>query len=685
MSWYQLYLLKFVVLLLCGVTLASPAHGSEVITGQVEGSLSPIAGSVVSLWQTADNAPIKLAEGTTDKEGHFKLTFNAQDKRDGVLYVLAKGPHPAIVLMATLGKTPPERVTVNELTTVGSVWTAAQFLDGDQMKGHALGLQIAADNVPNLVDVETGKLGTVIQDGLNSSQTTTLAKFNTLSNLLSACIRRPELIEQLLALATPPGDEAPADTLSAMQNIARNPAHNAKEIFELFETLYPVAEGEAWREVPVIPYLSYPPRAWTLSLVYAGGGLNSLGGIAIDGEGNFWAGDNFLVGAQSTIFSSFGGGISKLSSNGRPLSPMTVGFRGGGVDGPGFGLAIGVDDKVWTTSLAGKNISVFDRITGKPLSPATGYNFGGKLGQMQGIIVTPNGDVWALDNQNDQVVHLPAGDASKGRILGHTEDGKPTDGTLKVKAPFHLAIDAKDQIWVTNSGSNTVVRFPASDPGNAAEFEVGFAPRAVAIDRLGNAWVCNTVGHPVLREKLELVKTALKAKVEQRFGNSSKDQQAAEEWISLFEILQKFPGGDVSMIRADGTVLGPFDAGKTMNGPWGVAIDGDDHVWVANSTGQAIMQLCGARTETIPTGLKTGDAISPPGGYVGGLQIITDVAVDSAGNVWAANNWQLPEKTGFQKVPPEAISTRFGGHGAVVFFGIAKPVLPPLIGPVRVP
>jgi len=236
--------------------------------------------------------------------------------------------------------------------------------------------------------------------------------------------------------------------------------------------------GKRWRKVPHIPYLSFAPSAWTLSLVYAGGGLNSLGGIAIDGEGNLWADDNFLVGSQSPIYSGFGGGLSKLAPNGKPLSPMTTGFRGGGIDGPGFGIAVSADDKVWATSLAGKNVNVFDRKTGRPLSPETGYDFDGKLGTMQGIIVTPSGDVWALDNGNHQIVYLPGGDASKGRVLGRTVDGKPVDGTLQVKAPFHLAIDQQDRIWVTNSGSDTVTRFPANDPGNAKEFKVGIVPHA---------------------------------------------------------------------------------------------------------------------------------------------------------------------------------------------------------------
>ena len=63
---------------------------------------------------------------------------------------------------------------------------------------------------------------------------------------------------------------------------------------------------------------------------------------------------------------------------------------------------------------------------------------------------------------------------------------------------------------------------------------------------------------------------------------------------------------------------------------------------------------------------------------------ITDVAIDPAGNVWVPNNWDLYEQ-GFKKVPDPALATRFGGNGVVVFFGLAKPVKTPLIGPMRTP
>ena len=90
-------------------------------------------------------------------------------------------------------------------------------------------------------------------------------------------------------------------------------------------------------------------------------------------------------------------------------------------------------------------------------------------------------------------------------------------------------------------------------------------------------------------------------------------------------------------------------------------MDGNDNVWVSNfaMASSPIVQLCGVRTEHCPPGFKTGDQISPPGGYVGGgLQLQTDIAVGPAGDVWAINNWQdidscYPGAT-------EALSTRCG-------------------------
>lgn len=59
----------------------------------------------------------------------------------------------------------------------------------------------------------------------------------------------------------------------------------------------------------------------------------------------------------------------------------------------------------------------------------------------------------------------------------------------------------------------------------------------------------------------------------------------------------------------------------------------------------------------------------------------TDLAVGPAGDVWVMNNWQDIDSC-FGN-PNEALSTRCGGQGVTIFFGMAKPVRPPQIGPAR--
>jgi hypothetical protein len=286
-------------------------------------------------------------------------------------------------------------------------------------------------------------------DPLNAPRTTTLAKFNTLGLLLSGCVTAiPDACDKLFDAATPPGGPPPTDTLQAAQNIARHPTHNVDKLFRLLDEFYPVPKGKRYRDVALVPYLFYAPSAWTLSLVYAGGGFSAVGGAAIDGDGNFWTNDNWLTDSQTTIYQQFGGGIGKFAPNGKPLSPMITGFRGGGLDSPGWGIAFSADDKVWASNLIGRTISVLDRKTGKQLSPETGYKFDGKLGQMQGLMVTPTGDVWTVDNENNQIVHIPGGDISM-----ITPDGTvhgPFNAGGAIAGPWGIAIDGNDNIWVAS-------------------------------------------------------------------------------------------------------------------------------------------------------------------------------------------------------------------------------------------
>ena len=117
---------------------------------------------------------------------------------------------------------------------------------------------------------------------------------------------------------------------------------------------------------------------------------------------------------------------------------------------------------------------------------------------------------------------------------------------------------------------------------------------------------------------------------------------------------------------------------------------GADNVWVADFFGARVHNLCGV-PRNCPSGRDTlGVAISPPTGYggAGGMQHITSIVIDQAGNVLVANNNNDQETCDFPPnaadpttVPSEKASMSCGGNGVLVFFGLAPPVAAPLIGP----
>jgi streptogramin lyase len=113
---------------------------------------------------------------------------------------------------------------------------------------------------------------------------------------------------------------------------------------------------------------------------------------------------------------------------------------------------------------------------------------------MQGVIVTPSGDVWVLGITKSQLVHFPNGDPSNGRIVCEGDKEEPCKSFL---APFHLGIDQQDRIWVTNAFGEHVTRFPASDPSKAQTFKTGFSGSGLGIDSQGNVWVTNRLGNSI--------------------------------------------------------------------------------------------------------------------------------------------------------------------------------------------
>jgi hypothetical protein len=648
---------------------SGPAAAAVTIDGQVQAGGGPVAQSAVTLWAASANAPAQLGQATTGADGRFVISVDKSVANDTVLYLVASGGtpavnkaggnNPALDLLAVLGDAPPTKVVVNELTTVASAFTAARFIQAESISGNPLGLRIAAGNVSNLVDPMTGNWGKVLLDPLNSTQTTTLANLDTLGSLITAftTVGNDDWRARFLKAATPTGGAEPKNTLEAMAGIAREPWAHPKELFALFDEAYPQPKDGSRRSAPFVPYLSYVPDDFSLMLAFAGGGMYANGRFMFDADGNLWSGQNWMPGSQSGAVNSIGGGVLKMTPNGTPLSPPITGFTGMGIDGVGWGTGV-TKDRVWITSFNGK-LLVMD-FNGKPVATEQDLPFKEKFLGLMGIGIAANGDVWIADGSDNQLLFFPEGRIKDGKIVK----------VAGLKSPFDIVIDPQNRVWVSNSQSDTVVRFPADDPTKVESFRAGISVRALAMDSKANVWVASNMSLDFPVPKMP---------------------DGASIMVQ-FEILGRAlltypkPTGVINLIHPDGTQAAPmgFDGGGAIDVPWGVNIDGNDDVWVGNlgpyPLGRSVALMAGEGTKGHPAGTKTGDVI-----HVfksGSIQMLTDVAIDPAGNVWAANNWNDP-KAATSGDPDRATSTWGGGSGLTVIYGVAAPVKPPRIGKVQ--
>ena len=121
----------------------------------------------------------------------------------------------------------------------------------------------------------------------NGKETSTLRTLNSLANMLVPCARSARSCGPLFRLARAPRGLAPLGTLAAVADIARNPWHNVRPLFDLASS----------RRGPYQPALGPRgrPDAWILALRFFGDGksLNGPGNSAIDARGNVWVTNNY--------------------------------------------------------------------------------------------------------------------------------------------------------------------------------------------------------------------------------------------------------------------------------------------------------------------------------------------------------------------------------------------------------
>jgi hypothetical protein len=254
------------------------------LQGVVQVGQQPIAGSQLSLYATisagdgSDSTLLLSQQFQTDGNGRFAISgAYVCPSPTSVAYLIARdgeppsspgSANPSIALMTALGpcdtlSTVPF-ATVNEITTVGSIWPLAPYAKSMLQIGSSSSdrqaFDAAAATVGELVGVSDG-----IAPGpmLPTGDVAPMAKLYSLANMIANCLNSTggsagdgSPCGGLFSDATVGGAAPPSDTLTAALAIAQNPSRNVVEIFDLSST------GSANQ-----PALKSPPADWTLPIL----------------------------------------------------------------------------------------------------------------------------------------------------------------------------------------------------------------------------------------------------------------------------------------------------------------------------------------------------------------------------------------------------------------------------------
>ena len=650
------YMVAIAPMLLAGAAILLTAHGvlsanPKSLSGVVQTggttSSQPLPDVHVTLFEATRALPTTLGQATTDASGRFTIPYRKASSSS--IFFVKADIGEGVEFVTVLGPNLPASVTVNELTTVAASYSMAQFYRTGVISGNSFGLQIAAGMNDNIVASATGQSSSMLLNSPNADQTNSLRSTRSLANLLAACVDDPDVTASLFDLTTPPGGLPPHNTAEALANLARDPGQNVDGIFALtlLSGLYD-------------PPLVTMPDAWTVTVKVNDSGNDNIlfggpGNLAFDHRGYAWVTNNVPQGSTTSsryVMALKPNGKPADGRNGTPVSPLT----GGGILGTGFGVTIDPRGSVWFG------------------------NFG--WGECTGCDPSPDG--------NGSLSRFTLSGAAMSQPNGYQ------GGPVRAQG---LGLDANGNLWIASYGNDSVYVFTRGNPHQSVGFQqyADSGPFDVAIAADGTAWVSNSGGllggHDASVAKYALVNGALEQRFLHPLGHAAVKAMSLDShgnaWVASLR------NGWVYAFRPDGTEIGHFSGGG-MDSPWGMAVDGEDNVWVSDFgpldpgtppfTGR-LTKLWGVNP---PPGRNVGDPISPPTGYTvpsAGSEVLlhngdplygpgappsfipmmrqTDVVIDQAGNIWSINNWKPDVDIDFTVNP--------GGDGIVIFVGLAAP------------
>jgi hypothetical protein len=573
-----------------GAGTTSPLSGvpGPTLHGVVYAGKQPVSGASVQVYAVGNSGygspSSSLLSIKTDASGTFTLTNYQCAASSTLIYLVAEGGNPglssgtnnpSLALMAALGTcgspSSEAAISVNEVTTVASVWALAQFMSPGANVGassaNAQGLVNAFATVNNIVNVANGTApGTALPAGAVAPT----AELNALANILDSCASSngdAGPCTQLFAAATPNGATAPTNTIDAALDIALNPGHNVSSLYIL-----------APANPPFQSSLASAPEDWMVPINYTGGGLKGPSALAIDQASRVWVANYYQA-------------VTELSPQGQALSP-TTGFTGGGLN-ESYGLTIDNHGNVWVVNeqSPGSVNSGLGSVTelsssGRILSGSDGFS-GGGISFPVAVASDSAGNIW-ISNYGDSTATVLA---NSGTALSSSSGY----GRGQLNFPVAVALDGNQNAWLANQSATTATNI-SFDGTQAKQFTCCNGPSGVAIDRHGNVWVANFYGDSVS----EMSNAGVVISSGYNGGGIFRPQGIAVDgqgniWIANYHgnSISELEGADST---SPGAPLSPptgFGQAAGLSLPFAVAIDASGNLWVSSFASNTVTEYLG--------------------------------------------------------------------------------------------
>jgi streptogramin lyase len=319
-------------------------------------------------------------------------------------------------------------------------------------------------------------------------------------------------------------------------------------------------------------------------------------------------------------------------------------LSGGGLDSP---TGIGVDSTgaVWVANYF--NVASKFSPLGAPVfaDGISGYG----LNNSYGLAIDMNNNAWIPNQQ-------PLTGSGIGSVSEFSPNGSSLAGNGFVNGgmnyPIALAIDPNGTVWVVDYGNSALTLLDSS--GAPLSGQIGYTsatlavPVSVAVDSHHFGWVGDLSDTVINKVSPDGTFTPVDC-CDGAYGIALDQQNNV--WVA------NYYGNSVSLVSESGTVLsnGGFNAADSLDHPQAIAVDGAGNIWVANFRAPYLSELAGSQA-TIP-----GAPLTPVTGVGANASLLEAIAlaIDASGNVWVSNE---------------------GSDTVTKFIGLARTVKTPLSG-----